>query len=568
MPELKIDNRTVEVPEGATLLDAARQAGVDVPTLCHVEGFPASSSCMVCVVKVGGRLVPSCATRAVEGMEVESETGEVHHARKMALELLLSDHLGDCVAPCQRICPLGINVPSLARHVAEKDLRDAMVELRRGSPLPAVLARVCSANCESGCRRHHDGSGVSVRNLELHVTEHARSTGDPCLPEPLAASGRKVAVIGAGPTGLSAAYFLRLRGHECVVFDRSDAAGGSLLESFSEEELPREVVAAEVDLLCRLGVTLRLGAEGEVGGAGPSLDVLREEYDAVLVAAGPEARALDVPATATGLTVDATTFETETPGVYAAGDAVKAEKRVVRKMADGKAAATCIDQAITGRTVSGPPGCFSCRLGRLVDGEMDRFLQLANAGERKTSPTGVAGELTDEQAVEEATRCLHCDCRKASDCRLRIYAQRYGADAGRFRSERRTFEQRVDHPFVIFEPAKCILCGVCIEVAREEKQALGLTYIGRGFDVRVGIPFDAPLSDALRETARRAIALCPTGAIASREEGGGACGCTSLEADGATEDAGRGTGTEADAAAAAADAGASPAGAGATDPVS
>jgi NADH dehydrogenase/NADH:ubiquinone oxidoreductase subunit G len=105
MPRLRIDNRDVEVPEGATILEAARRAGIAIPTLCHLEGLPPSTSCMVCVVKVRrpDRLVPSCGAPAEDGMVVESETDEVREARRDALELLLSDHLGDCEAPCRAI---------------------------------------------------------------------------------------------------------------------------------------------------------------------------------------------------------------------------------------------------------------------------------------------------------------------------------------------------------------------------------------------------------------------------------------------------------------------------------
>src|SRR5512146_974084 len=107
MPRLTIDNKPVEAPAGATILDAARAVGIDIPTLCFHSSCSPSTSCLCCVVKVngGGRLLPSCATKAAEGMVVESETAEVRDARRMALELLLADHAGDCFAPCTNICP-------------------------------------------------------------------------------------------------------------------------------------------------------------------------------------------------------------------------------------------------------------------------------------------------------------------------------------------------------------------------------------------------------------------------------------------------------------------------------
>jgi NADH dehydrogenase/NADH:ubiquinone oxidoreductase subunit G len=124
MPKLTIDGRPVEVPQGATLLDAARTLQIDVPTLCFLQGCEPSTSCLVCMVKIRGpnRLVPSCATVALDGMDIESETPEVHQVRRTALELLLSDHLGDCVGPCQSACPAQMNVPKMLREIQEGQL--------------------------------------------------------------------------------------------------------------------------------------------------------------------------------------------------------------------------------------------------------------------------------------------------------------------------------------------------------------------------------------------------------------------------------------------------------------
>ena len=120
MPSVTIDDRVVDVPEGATVLDAARQLGIDIPTLCFLGGHPPQTSCMVCLVKVDGarRLVPACATKARDGMRIESETDEIRTARRTALELLLSDHLGDCIAPCQAVCPAHMSIPQMIRQIA------------------------------------------------------------------------------------------------------------------------------------------------------------------------------------------------------------------------------------------------------------------------------------------------------------------------------------------------------------------------------------------------------------------------------------------------------------------
>ncbi|MDT8303241.1 MAG: 2Fe-2S iron-sulfur cluster-binding protein, partial [Sedimentisphaerales bacterium] len=126
MPKLFIDNREVEVNSGATILDAAGKLGIEIPTMCFLKDYKPSTSCMVCVVKIEGlaSLVPACATVAVEGMRVESSSEVVFQARKVALELLLSDHLGDCLGPCQMICPADMDIPLMIRQIAAGKLRD------------------------------------------------------------------------------------------------------------------------------------------------------------------------------------------------------------------------------------------------------------------------------------------------------------------------------------------------------------------------------------------------------------------------------------------------------------
>src|SRR5947209_20457742 len=106
---LTIDGQRAVVPPGSTVLQAARSVGIDIPTLCYLETCGPLNSCLVCLVKINGKLVPSCGIKAEPGMIVESEIEEGHEARRTALELLFSDHVCDCLSPCNRLCPLGLN---------------------------------------------------------------------------------------------------------------------------------------------------------------------------------------------------------------------------------------------------------------------------------------------------------------------------------------------------------------------------------------------------------------------------------------------------------------------------
>ena len=179
----------VEVPPGGTLLDAARSLGIDVPTLCYLEGCQPSTSCLVCVVRVKGRngFVPACATMADDGMEVESESPEVHQVRKTALELLLSDHVGDCLAPCYFTCPAHMDIPLMLRQIGGENLREAIATVKEAIALPAVLGRICPGPCEKGCRRGAADGAVAVCGLKRFVADADLASREP-LPSRLPAA--------------------------------------------------------------------------------------------------------------------------------------------------------------------------------------------------------------------------------------------------------------------------------------------------------------------------------------------------------------------------------------------
>ena len=114
MISVTIDGQTISVEAGTTILDAAGLLGIQIPTLCFVRDLEPAASCFMCAVQVEGRnnLSPSCALPASEGMIVTTNSSDIRAARKMALELLLSDHAGDCIAPCTARCPAGLDVSS------------------------------------------------------------------------------------------------------------------------------------------------------------------------------------------------------------------------------------------------------------------------------------------------------------------------------------------------------------------------------------------------------------------------------------------------------------------------
>ncbi len=518
MPGLKIDNQQVEVPQGATILDAAEKLGIEIPTMCFLKGCDPSTSCMVCMVKFANtdKMVPSCATIAQEGMEILSDCDDVRMARTTALELLLSDHAGDCMGPCQIGCPAKMDIPLMIRQIAAGNLSGAIETIKKDIALPAILGRICPAPCEKVCRRNQLDDALSICLLKRFAADSDLDSPEPFTPQCASDNGKTVAIIGAGPAGLAAAYYLRQKGYACTIYDDNDKPGGALRSSIEEDQLPRGVLDKEIEQIIKLGVDFK--GQTTVG-PNISLDQLRGKFDAVFVAVGNIAevdiKAFGLNAGPKGIAVEPNTYKTNLPNVFAGGDAVRKRKLAVRSAADGKEAAISIDLFLISQSETGPAKPFNTKIGRLQAEEVEAFKTCAS-GDGRQIPAQPQAPLSGEQAKTESLRCLHCDCRKPDTCKLRKYSQDYQARPTRYKGPRRLFTQQQQHPDVIYEPGKCIDCGLCIQITAKQGEKLGLAFIGRGFNVTVAVPFDGTIADALQKTAEECVNACPTGALAFR----------------------------------------------------
>lgn len=509
-----IDGQSVEASHGETILEAAGRAGIEIPTLCFLKGYEAGASCMVCAVRMphNGHFIPACGARVVDGMEVENDSDAVREARRTALELLFSDHLGDCLSPCQRICPAHLSIPSVLRHVRDGDLGLAAGTARRDLAMAGILCRVCHRPCESGCRRGAHDEPVAIADLVIHSVDTERAAGPARVPVAAPDREQAVAVVGSGFTGLSAAWYLRQNGYAVTVFETREELAGTIRSEYPEVD--GATIDDELEVVERAGVAVRTGARI---GTAAELEALQQKYDAVLLATGA-LEATDLEAFGLGtkrdrLMADKEAMMTTKRGVFAAGRVVRPGGKPVASVADGKAAAVCIHQFLEGQTVRRPPKPFSCFIGKIDGDEMDAFMQESSSHIRETTD---AVDL--EKAIEESHRCVQCNCPKIDTCKLRDLAIQYDINMKRFSTgERMRFQRNVEHPLVVFEPGKCIRCGNCIKVASDYQEEFGLTFIGRGFDVHVGVPFNESMQDGLLEAAKAVVDSCPVGALALRD---------------------------------------------------
>ncbi len=517
MVTLTIDHRPISVPSQSTILEAARQLAIPIPTLCYRDGYELFTSCLLCLVQEmkTDQLLPACSTRVRHGMVIETNNEKVREYRKEALELLLSDHIGDCLAPCMRTCPAHMNIPLMIRQIKSGNFQQALITVKKDIALPAVLGRICPAPCEKGCYRSTGDGAVSICLLKRFVAEVDLFSEAPYLPPLLPATGKKVAIIGAGAAGLAAAYYLAQFGHACTIFDKNESPGGMLFYAVLKEKLPKQVLLREIDLIQKLGVGFRLNTE--IGRA-VSLKRISQKFDVVVLATGKlESKLIaesGVEATTRGVKVNAHSFQTNQPKIFAGGNVVSEGRMAIRSVAQGKSIAIAVNQFLTGEKVTGAKQRFDSRMGRLQNGEMAEFLKEALPIPPQIPVNSSLGGFTGAEAIREARRCLHCDCRKQDFCQLRIYADEYQANQHRFKDKgRKKFERIIQHADVIFEPGKCITCGLCVRITQSAGEKFGFTFIGRGFDVRLGVPLNESLTNGLQKVAAECVEACPTAAL-------------------------------------------------------
>ncbi|HRA51655.1 NAD(P)-binding protein [Actinotalea sp.] len=281
------NNREIEVYGGLTILQALLKEGIDVPSLCHdIRLKRSNGSCGLCVVEVGAdqpRDVKACLTPVTPGMVIATHTPRLEEYRKVRLQQLLCDHNADCVAPCVQTCPANIDIQTYLHHVADGNYEAAIRVIKDRNPFPSVCGRVCPHPCEAECRRNLVDEPVAINAVKRFASDWDMARDEPWIPRVVESTGKKIAIVGAGPSGLSAAFYAALAGHQVTVFERRSWPGGMMRYGIPEYRLPKATLDQEIGIIQSLGVEI---ITRKALGTHINLEDLKRDFDAVYLAIG------------------------------------------------------------------------------------------------------------------------------------------------------------------------------------------------------------------------------------------------------------------------------------------
>jgi NADH-quinone oxidoreductase subunit F len=251
-------------------------------------------------------------TRAVPEESGEAPWGEKHDwhvaertATWQSWRTWLGERKEDLRAPCQAACPVGTNAGLYVSLIAQGRYDEALRVASEPNPFPAICGRVCTAPCEAVCRRGEFDAPIAIRDLKRFATDHG-SPWQRTVTPPKHQYAERVAIIGAGPTGLSAAYYLARRGYQVSIYDAMPVAGGMMSIGIPEYRLPRAELNRDIEAIRSLGVTFHLNT---AIGRDVTLDELQQQYHAVLIAVGAQrSQRLRIPGEDLRGVIPATTF--------------------------------------------------------------------------------------------------------------------------------------------------------------------------------------------------------------------------------------------------------------------
>lgn len=671
--KLNINGMEVKGFNGQTVLDIARENNIEIPTLCYDDRVNIYGGCGLCVVEIEGmpKLARACATMASDKMVVTTHTKRTIQARKVALELLLSDHLGDCKGPCMLACPGHTDCQGYVGLIANGDYVEAVKTIKEKLPLPASIGRVCPHPCEDACRRELVEEPVAIAQLKYFAADSDLNSANPYVPEIKPLNGKKVGIVGGGPAGLTTAYFLVQEGYEVTIYDSMEKMGGMLRYGIPQYRLPKSIIDKEVEIIESMGVkfvnnvkigvdisleklrkendavlvavgawsSTKLGCKGEesegviggidflreytingdvkvgekvavVGGGNTAMDACRtavrlgakEVYniyrrtkeqmpaEAIEIIEGeeegvifkslvnpieiiakngklqmvlqkmelgePDASGRRSPVAIQGATEimevdtvisaigqildpiglesinltrrgtiqsDETTFLTNLEGVFSVGDCInKGAGIAIAAIGDAKRAAEVIMSYLEGEIKPYKEPFYSKRMDLTKESFEDRE-KIARAkmphrkpADRKNTFQEVNLGWDEATAKKEANRCLECGCLDIYECKLVKVANDYNVSQEIYQGEVHDRNHGTEHPFIMRNPDKCILCGLCVRTCEEVMGISAIGLVDRGFDTIVKPALDQKLEDAGCIACGQCVSVCPVGALMER----------------------------------------------------
>ncbi|WP_298442857.1 formate dehydrogenase subunit alpha [uncultured Ferrimonas sp.] len=339
MIKLTLDEQVLHAPAGVRLLDWAREQGANIPSLCGANNTDNKTPCDLCVVEIDGEIVRSCEYQISDSVTVVSHSEALTQRRQQALTNILSDHHADCEAPCKTACPAAVDIQSYLFHIAQGDEIKANEIVKQSLPMPLSVGRVCPAFCESECRRNLVDESLAIRQLKRHAADIDLNGEQPHLAEIKPSNGKRIAIIGAGPAGLSAGYFLSHEGCDVDVFEAMPEAGGWLRYGIPEYRLPKATLAKEVELMCRAGMKVHTN---KALGRDIDLAQLQQQYDGVCLAIGAQ-QAVNMEYQ--GSDLDGVLLGVDYLKAFSAGEAVQVGKKVA-VVGGGNTAIDCARTAL------------------------------------------------------------------------------------------------------------------------------------------------------------------------------------------------------------------------------
>src|SRR3989441_2947835 len=285
---ITIDGQEVTAIPGEAILRAAQRAGFNVPTLCDDEKLAPAAACRMCLVDIEGedRPLPSCHIAVEAGMKIVSSSDALFKMRRQNLEYILSDHNAYCMPPCQVGCPTHIDIPGYLELMAKGQHVEAARLVKEVLPFPYALGLVCPKPCQEVCRRGLVEEEIAICQCHGYTGEMVMEMDKAPTPFPQEpATGKRVAVVGAGPAGMTAAYYAAPKGPAVTVFDMMEKQGGIARYGIPEYRLPKVKLDKELNSVWQLRDTDFKG--GVMLGRDFSIDDLfTQGYDAVFLGLG------------------------------------------------------------------------------------------------------------------------------------------------------------------------------------------------------------------------------------------------------------------------------------------